>query len=126
MFKVRRLGKSVIYAFRGLVKTFQEEQNLRFHLAAAVLVVIAGIWIGLTGIEWAVIAVAIGLVMMMELVNSGVERVSDLLKPRLDHYVKEIKDIMAAAVLFSALLAVIIGIIIFFPRLYPLILRYIQ
>ena len=53
----------------------------------------------------------------MELVNSAVERVTDVLKPRINTYVKEIKDIMAAAVMLSSFTAIIIGLIIFIPYL---------
>ena len=58
---------------------------------------------------------AIGLVILMEIVNSAVERVTDVLKPRINGYVKEIKDIMAAAVMLASLVALIIGVIIFWP-----------
>jgi diacylglycerol kinase len=62
---------------------------------------------------------AIGLVIIAELVNSAVERITDVLKPRINGYVKEIKDIMAAAVFVSALIAVIVGLIIFVPYIFP-------
>jgi len=57
----------------------------------------------------------IGLVILMEIINSAIERITDVLKPRLDNYVKEIKDIMAAAVMLASVIAIIVGLIIFIP-----------
>ena len=65
--------------------------------------------------EWTTLILIIGLVFLMELINSAVERVTDVLKPRIDNYVKEIKDIMAAAVMLASIVSIIIGLIIFIP-----------
>jgi diacylglycerol kinase len=68
--------------------------------------------------EWIMVIMLIGIVLLMELINSAVERVSDVLKPRIDNYVKEIKDIMAAAVMLASIISIVIGIMIFFPYFY--------
>ena len=117
MISIKRLAKSFHYAFKGLVKTFQEEQNLKVQTVAGLLVLLLAWQLKVSSFEWTVLILAIGLVILMEIVNSAVERVTDVLKPRINGYVKEIKDIMAAAVMLASLAAVIIGLIIFWPYL---------
>ncbi|MEI7497824.1 MAG: diacylglycerol kinase family protein [Candidatus Falkowbacteria bacterium] len=123
MIKITRLFKSFIYAFRGLVKVVREEQNFQIQLTAAILVFIAAVWLKISTTEWLVLMGIILLVLLMELVNSAVERVTDLFKPRISTYVKEIKDIMAAAVLLASLGAIVVGVIIFGPHVWSLISR---
>ena len=115
MIRVKRLFKSFVYAFRGLFKTWREEQNLQIQSAAGLVVIFLGWYFKIENWEWLILILVIGLVILMELVNSAVERITDVLKPRLDSYVKEIKDIMAAAVMLASVIAVIIGLIIFLP-----------
>lgn len=117
MIKLRRLIKSFTYAFRGFRKTFREEQNLKIQTLVAIIVVILGVYFNIAKTEWLFLIFVIGLVMLMELANSAVERVTDVLKPRIHDYVMDIKDIMAAAVMLASLVAVIIGVIIFLPYL---------
>lgn len=117
MINLKRLLKSFTYAYKGLYKVFREEQNLRVQSISGMIAVIAGVFFRINAIEWAVIILCISIVLIMEVVNSATERVTDVLKPRIDNYVKEIKDIMAAAVLLSSIAAVIIGFIIFLPYL---------
>ncbi len=118
MIRFKRLGKSFIYAIKGLVKTFQEEQNLRIQTVIAIIVVILGFCFGISEIEWIILILIIGLVILMELANSAVERITDVLKPRINDYVKEIKDIMAAAVMLASIISVVIGLIIFIPYIF--------
>lgn len=117
MKKIKRLLKSFKYAIRGLVKTFREELNLKIQTIIAILVIILGIYFNITQFEWLVLVLVIGLVILMEVVNSAVERITDVLKPRINSYVKEIKDIMAAAVMLASIMAVIVGIIVFWSYL---------
>jgi diacylglycerol kinase len=123
MIKISRLFKSFIYAFRGLVKVVKEEQNFQIQLTVAIVVFIAAVWLKISTTEWLVLMGIILLVLLMELVNSAVERVTDLFKPRISTYVKEIKDIMAAAVLLASLGAIVVGVIIFGPHVWSLISR---
>ncbi len=118
MIKIKRLFKSFYYAFKGLTKIFKEEQNLRIQLLFVIFVLFLGYYVKLNRIEWSIIIILISIVILMETINSAVERVTDVLKPRIDSYVKEIKDIMAAAVLLASALAVVVGIIIFLPHLF--------
>lgn len=118
MFDLKRLGKSFTYAFRGFFKTFKEEQNLQVQSIIAIIIIVIGFILEIKSLEWCLIIFVIGLVVLMELANSAVERIADVLKPRIHNYVKEIKDIMAAAVMLSAFLAIVVGLIIFIPYIF--------
>lgn len=113
MIRLTRLLKSFVYAGRGLFKIFREEQNFRLEIIAALLVGALAVLVGVSWLEAAILVLACGLVLVMEIVNSAVEAISDSLKPRLDNYVKRIKDIVAAGVLVAALVAVLVGGLIF-------------
>ena len=117
MIKIKRLYKSFTYAFRGLGKTLKEEQNLQIQSIAGLVVIILGWYFRIEVEEWLILILVIGLVILMEIINSAIERITDVLKPRLDNYVKEIKDIMAAAVMLASVIAVTVGLIIFLPYL---------
>jgi diacylglycerol kinase len=118
MLKVKRLLKSFSYAVRGLKKTYKEEQNLRVQSFVGFLALLLALFFRLDRVEISIILFLVILVLLMELANSAVERIADLLKPRINNYVKEIKDIMAAAVLLASIGAVIIGILIFWPHVF--------
>ncbi len=118
MIRISRLLKSFRYAFRGLIKVLREEQNLRVQSFVALIAVFIGVFYHLVLWEWCIILIMIMIVFLMEIVNSAVERVTDVLKPRINTYVKEIKDIMAAAVMLASFFAVIVGLIIFIPHVF--------
>ena len=120
MINIKRLIKSFKYAFKGLYKTFTEEQNLKLQSIAACLVMVLAFYFNITRIEWMFLVFVIGIVILMEIANSAIERVTDILKPRIHDYVKEIKDIAAAGVMVASFIALVIGIIIFWPYLVKL------
>ncbi len=115
MIRLSRLYKSFIYAGRGLLKTFREEQNLKIQAVIGLVAVCFGHYFAISRGEWLALILVIGLVILIEIINSAIERVTDVLKPRINGYVKEIKDIMAAAVMLASIVAVVIGLIIFIP-----------
>lgn len=94
---------------------------MRLQTAASLITVALAAYFRLSRTEWAMLVLAICLVLIAEIINSAVERVTDVLKPRINSYVKEIKDIMAAAVLLASLTAIIVGIIIFWPHAFTLL-----
>lgn len=112
---MKRLVKSFLYAYRGVSRAWHEEQNLKLQSLITGGVVILGFYFRLTSLEWLAIIFACFLVLLMELINSAVERVTDVLKPRINGYVKEIKDIMAGAVMLASIMAIIVGLIVFLP-----------
>jgi undecaprenol kinase len=122
MINFSRLLKSFTYAFRGLAKVFREEQNLQIQISAGFVVFLIGVWVDLSRMEWVALFMVSMIVLLMEVVNSAVERITDLFKPRINTYVKEIKDIMAAAVMLSSIGAVVVGIIVLGPYLIDIFL----
>jgi len=99
----------------------KKEHNSRIHLFVAVLAIISGIFLNLNAIEWSLVVIIIGLVFITELINSAIERITDIFDPEINLKIKYIKDYTAASVLISAIISVIIGGIIFIPKLIELI-----
>ncbi len=107
---------SFSYAFSGLVYAFKTQLNFKIHCVFAVLVIALGVYSKLALAEWLWIVFAIGLVMITELLNTAIEVLVDLISPQKHPKAGAIKDIAAAAVLVSALTAVIIGLCIFVSK----------
>lgn len=116
----RQFLKSLSYAVHGIRRVWQEEQNFRIQVGFAAVVVVAMFALHLGTAEKAILTLAAVMVLVLELLNSAIERVMDMLKPRLHHYVEEIKDVTAAVVLVAALGAALIGVLIFWPYLVSL------
>lgn len=112
---VRKFFRSFRFAVEG-IRTALREQNLKFHLVSAIIVVIVGIATGLTVAEWSIIILTITAVIGAELFNTAIERVVDLASPEIHPLAKQAKDVAAGAVLVFALASVIIGLLIFLPK----------
>ena len=117
-FSLKQRIKSFTHAFNGLRIVFSEEHNAKIHLFAAVIAVILGFILGITSMEWVVIVFAITLVISMEIINSSIENIADFISPERNEMIKKIKDLSAAAVLVSAMGALIVGLIIFLPKIF--------
>lgn len=118
--KKNPLGKSFGYAFEGIWTGIRKERNMRIHCLAVILVTAAGTFFGLTAMEWCICFLLFGMVISLELVNTAVEAVVDLVTEEKKPLAKIAKDTAAGAVLFTAVMAVIIGCIIFIPHLLEL------
>lgn len=118
---VRRFGKSLKDAISGLISAYKSEQNLRIQVIAAIIVIIAAAYFPLKAWESLLVILMVFFVLVMELLNTALEKFIDLLKPRLHYYAKVVKDIMAAAVFLTSLCALIVGTVIFLPYLINLI-----
>lgn len=110
--------RSFRYAFTGWGYVLRTQRNTWIHAAASIAVVLLGWWVGLQALEWAIIFIAITLVWMAEFLNTALEAVVDLASPQQHPLAKVGKDVGAAAVLLSALAAVIIGILVLGPPLW--------
>lgn len=121
MFSPRRLIQSFKDAFSGLAQVFRTEQNFRLQIAGAVLVLTALVYFPVRKWETIAMLLLIVMVLTMEILNTALERFTDLLKPRLHHYVGAIKDIMAAAVFMTSFGALVAGIIIMGPYFISLV-----
>lgn len=113
--------RSFYYAFQGIAHTLRTQRNARIHLLITAIVIAAGIWLRLTTIEWAVVALTIGLVISAEMLNTVAEIAVDLLIQRQHPLAKIAKDVGAGAVVVTALAAVGVGFAIFGPRLWGLL-----
>ncbi len=115
MTSIRKLFKSFKYAFKGTAYVFRNEQNFRIQIVISIVVLLAMIVFELKRSEVVVISLVIFLVLILEILNSALEKFVDIIKPRLHIQAEVVKDIMAAMVFFASVGAVTIGIIIFWP-----------
>lgn len=111
------LLRSFGYAFEGIATGIIKERNMKIHCLAVAAVVIAGTIVKLSAMEWCICLLLFALVISLELVNTAVEAVVDLVTEEKKPLAKIAKDTAAGAVLFSAIIAVIVGLIIFLPHL---------
>lgn len=112
-----RLSKSFVDAARGLAYVFKSETNFRVQLMVGIIVLVASVFFPLLTWERILVILLVLLVLLVEILNTIFEYFSDLLKPRLNHYIRIIKDVMAGAVLLTSLVALVVGIMIFYPYL---------
>jgi len=116
-FLLKKRLQSFKYAINGLKILLVEEHNARIHVFISICVVIAGFIFKVSTIEWLFLIFAIGFVVSMEIINSSIENIADFVSPEKHDKIKIIKDLSAAAVLISAIIAAIIGLIIFIPKI---------
>ena len=110
------ITKSFGYAFEGIFTCIRKERNMKIHCVMAVLVVAAGVILGLSPVEWCICLGLFGLVMALELVNTAVEAVVALVPGKYHPRAKIAKDPAAGAVLIAAIMAAAAGLIIFVPK----------
>lgn len=115
--RLLELFSSVRHAAMGLRTLWKQEPNIRYQTAAAFFAIALGLWVHLRSREWIVVLLLIGAVLVLECVNSVLERLANGLSPRVRPWVRDAKDIMAGAVLLTSLLAVAVGALIFWPYL---------
>lgn len=104
------------YAWNGL-KIIIKERNFQIHLIATLLVIGAGLSLKLNVTEWAIVILVIGMVLISEMFNSVIEQTIDHVKPEVHPTAKLIKDMSAGAVLVASIIAIIIGVLIFLPKI---------
>jgi diacylglycerol kinase len=121
MIKKKFSSKSFIYAFEGLFTLLKTEPNSRIHLIAACTAILLGSILGITTTQWLFIALAISLVFSTELINSSIERIADLNDLNKNINIKNIKDLSSASVLITTLFSLVVGGVIFIPRILDLI-----
>ncbi len=114
----KKRGIGLTFALNGIYEAWKRERNFRIHVVIAFLVILSGFLFHLTLFEWLAILFAISIVLITELLNSITERVIDYLKPEYHPEAKIIKDIAAAVVLIAAIMSIIIGCIIFIPKIF--------
>lgn len=120
MFDLNKLKKSFSYAYQGLSYSFRENQNIRIHIIAGILVLFFGLLLGLTKYEMFSVGLLIVLVISAEMINSAIEEVVNLLVNVHRQEAKIAKDVGAGMVLLIAIFASIVGLFIFIPHLLTL------
>ena len=116
-----KLLKSFKYALEGITTTLINEQNFQIHTIGTITVVSANIFFKITTIEWCIILICIALVLSLELINTSIEYLVDLVSPSYHLLAKRTKDAAAGAVLIAAIICSIIAVIIYLPYIKKLL-----
>lgn len=115
--RTRHLLESFNCAFEGIIHAFQTQRNMRLHFLAAAIVLILSLWIPLNKIEVMLLFFTIALVVMAEMFNTAIEAAIDLITQEYHPLAKVAKNVAAGAVLIASVNAVVVGYLIFYPRL---------
>ena len=116
-----RLLRSFAYAWHGLRTCFGSEANFKIHIFFAAMAILFGFGLNISGGEWLAILFCIAFVISMEMMNTAIEKLCNMVHRDVHPAVKAIKDIAAGAVMIAAVSAFIAGIIIFLPRIMNLV-----
>ena len=117
---LRKARRSFRYATQGVIDLFRFENNARIHLTAAAAVSIAGFYFQLSTTEWALVVTQIALVWAAEAFNTALEKLADAVSSEYHPLIKAVKDLAAGGVLIVAISAVVVGILIFLPKILAL------
>jgi len=109
------------YAFKGIALLFRNEHNAWIHGAAMLGAIGLGYYFEITNLEWAAVIICIGIVLAAEAFNTAIEKIADFIQPEQNNAIGQIKDLAAGAVLFTAISAFLVGLIIFLPKIIRLI-----
>ena len=116
-FLVNRL-KSIGFAFKGALLLLKTEASIQIQFAIAIVLTITGFYFNISSTEWILQILAIGLVMSIEGINTAIEEIADFIHPEHNIKIGFIKDVAAGAVFIAAVAAIIIGLIIYIPKLF--------
>jgi diacylglycerol kinase (ATP) len=114
----RNILESFRFALSGLGYALRTQRNTRIHLTIAAAVVALGLWLDISSVQWAVLALTIGFVLVSEMLNTVAETLVDLVSPGYHPLAKIIKDVTAAAVLLAAIVSVVVGLLVLWPLLW--------
>lgn len=108
--------RSFKYAIDGIKEAYVSERNMKVHFVLMILAIILGIILKLSSVEWAVLVITIGLVLILEFINTSLEQIVDIVSPEKQEKAKIAKDVAAAGVLIASIVAVLVGIFLFVPK----------
>ncbi len=111
-------AKSFAYAWSGIRSLLRTEHNARIHLVVTIVAIASGILCNLSRLEYLVLIITISLVWITEIFNTCIEKTMDFISHEKHPQIKLIKDLAAAAVLIMAVVAVIVGCLLFVPKLF--------
>ncbi len=112
------------YAFAGLFHVIKTQRNMRIHLIIAVIVLVLGIYLKLEWLQWAILSLTIGFVLVAEMFNTVAESALDAATPYYHPLVRIAKDVAAGAVLVTSLVAVLVGLLVLGPPLWEIFFGY--
>ena len=118
--ETKKMVNSFKYAIEGIVSALRCERNMKIHFAIMILVIVAGFLLKISLVEWIVCIVLFAGVISGELFNTAIENLVDIVMPYKHEKAKIVKDVSAGAVLVWAICAMIIGMIIFVPKILEL------
>lgn len=116
-FSIQARLKSFVYAFAGIKDFFRFEPQAVMHLLAAFAVLLAGFYFKIDYKEWIAVVFAIGLVVVAEMLNTAIEKLTDMVTPEINPKAKVVKDLAAGAVLVASIAAAVVGLIVFLPKM---------
>ena len=111
--------KSFLFAFRGIIVSFEEQRNLKVQTLVALLTTGAGFFYSITPVEWCIVLLSIGMVVGLEMINTAIEGLVDLVTSEWKPLAGKVKDMAAGAVLIVSIISVIAGVIIFRKYVLP-------
>ena len=112
---------SINHALDGINYTIEHERNFKIEIIIAILVILAGVFFKVSKTEWILLLLTTASVLVLELINTSIERCVDLVTKDYHELAKNAKDISAGAVLLMSLFSVGVGIIIFVPKILEMI-----
>ena len=119
-YSLKKLFHSFGYAFKGIITVYKTEQNIMIHTIVAILVIALGIYFKVSSLEACILIIVIGLVIAFEIINTAIEYTIDMAMPNIHPLAKMAKDASSGAVLIMAITSIIVGLIIFLPRIISL------
>lgn len=114
---MKKLIKSIGFAFEGILYLCKKERNFKIQSVMAILTVGFGFWLNISFTEWILVVLCITLVFAAEAFNTAIEKLCDALHPDISPKIKVVKDLSAASALLISIGVVIGGLIIFVPKL---------
>lgn len=115
--KTKKIINSFKYAIQGFLMSFKKERNMKIHFFIMIAVIIAGFLLKISKIEWIICIILFGMVIGGEMFNTAIETTVDIAMPFKNHKAKVAKDVSAGAVLILAITSVIVGCMIFIPKI---------
>lgn len=112
------LFKSFKFAFSGLETAITKSRNFRIQIILGILAIILGVIYKISGFEWLSLILIIASVLILELINTAIEEIVNMVSPEIQERAKIAKDVSAASVLVASIAAIFIGIIIFIPKFF--------
>ena len=119
-YSIKRLINSFGYATKGIISVYKTEQNILIHTIIAIIVLCLAFYFKVSSIESCILALSIGLVIAFEIINTAIEYTIDMAMPNIHPMAKLAKDSSSGAVLITAITSIVIGLIIFIPKIMEL------